>query len=62
MAKITKKLLEIKKYRETRNPYNENDFMLAITSNLLNNLGDRNNFIHKELDYYKENIGDALTF
>ena len=55
MAKITKKLLEIKKYRETRNPYNENDFMLAITSNLLNNLGDRNNFIHKELDYYKEN-------
>ena len=55
MAKITKKVLEIKKYRETRNPKNEDDFMLTITSNLLNNLGDRNNFIHKELDYYKEN-------
>lgn len=55
MTKITKKILEIKKYRETRNPKNEDDFMLTITSNLLNNLGDRNNFIHKELDYYKEN-------
>lgn len=32
MAKITKKVLEIKKYRETRNPKNEDDFMLTITS------------------------------
>jgi hypothetical protein len=54
MAKITKKILEIKDYRETRNPENNYDFMLTISMNLLNNLGDRNNFIHKELDDYKE--------
>lgn len=55
MAKITKKILEIKDYRATRNPDNNDDFMLTISMNLINNLGDRNNFIHKELDYYKEN-------
>lgn len=53
MFKITNKLLEIKKYRETRNVSTDNDFMLTITSNLLNNLGDRNNFIHYELDLYR---------
>jgi len=55
MAKITKKILEIKDYRETRNPDNSDDFMLTISMNLVSNLGDRNNFIHKELDYYKAN-------
>jgi hypothetical protein len=29
--------------------------MLNISMNLINNLGDRNNFIHKELEYYKVN-------
>jgi hypothetical protein len=55
MIKITKKILEIKDYRKTRNPDNNDDFMLNISMNLLNNLGDRNNFIHKELDNYKAN-------
>ncbi|NOU60810.1 hypothetical protein [Marinifilum caeruleilacunae] len=55
MVKITKKILEIKNYRETRNSDSSDDFMLTISMNLIRNLGDRNNFIHKELDYYKEN-------
>ena len=53
MSKVTSKLIEIKEYRETRNENLDNDFMLTITSNLLNNLGDRNNFIHNQLDQYK---------
>lgn len=55
MTRITKKILQLKDYRETRNPDNNDDFMLTCIMNLLNNLGDRNNFIHKELDYYKLN-------
>ena len=46
--------IEIKDYRATRNPDNSDDFMLTISMNLINNLGDRNNLFHKELDYYKE--------
>lgn len=53
MAKITTKLNEIKEYRETRNENIDNDFIVTITVNLLNNLGDRNNFIHNQLDQYK---------
>lgn len=53
--KTNKKMLEIKNYRETRNPDNRDDFMLTISTNLMINLTDRNNFIHKELDYYKAN-------
>ena len=55
MNKITKKIIQIKDFRGTRNPENNDDFMLTITSNLLNNLGDRNNFIHKQLELYKSN-------
>lgn len=54
MSKITSKLAELKEYRETRNISPDSDFMLTITFNLLNNLGDRNNFIHKELNLYKK--------
>lgn len=53
MAKVTNKLIEIKEYRETRNDNLDNDFMVTITSNLLNNLGDRINFIHNQLEQYK---------
>lgn len=53
MSLISKKLLEIKEYRQTRQVGADNDFMLAITSNLLVNLSRRNNFIHKELRQYK---------
>lgn len=53
MSKVTSKLIEIKESRETRNENLNNDFMLTITSNLLNNLCDRNNFIHSQLDQYK---------
>lgn len=53
MAKITNKLIEIKEYRETRNDNLDNEFMVTITSNLLNNLSDRNNFIHNQLKQYK---------
>lgn len=53
MSKITNKLIEIKEYRDTRKENLDNDFMLTITCNILNNLGDRNNFIHEQLDKYK---------
>ncbi|HRP32774.1 MAG TPA: hypothetical protein PKV73_12825 [Agriterribacter sp.] len=53
MSKVTSKLIEIKEYRDTRNASLGSDFMLTITTNLLNNLGDRNNFIHGQLDLYK---------
>ncbi|WP_348811414.1 hypothetical protein [Flavobacterium maritimum] len=53
MSKVTSKLIEIKEYRETRNENLDNDFMLTITSNLLNNLSHRNNFIHSQLLRYK---------
>lgn len=53
MSKATNKLKAIKEYRETRNVSLDNDFMLAITSNLLNNLYVRNNFIHLLLHSYK---------
>lgn len=52
MNKVTSRLIEIKEYKETRKENPNNDFMLTITSNLLNNLGDRNNFIHGQLDQY----------
>lgn len=55
MNKIAKRIHEIKDYRKTRNPENDNDFMITILMNLLNNLNDRNNFIHKELQDYKHN-------
>ncbi len=54
MSKITNKLKAIEEYRETRNVSLDNDFMLAITSNLLNNLSVRNNFIHLLLRSYKK--------
>ncbi|MCD8418847.1 hypothetical protein J2Q11_14010 [Tenacibaculum finnmarkense genomovar finnmarkense] len=53
MLKITRKLSEIKQYRESRNDVKDNDFMQTITMNLITNLADRNNFIHKQLDDYK---------
>lgn len=53
MSKVTSKLIEIKAYRETRNDNLDNDLMVTITSNLLNNLGYRNNFIHNQLEQYK---------
>ena len=43
MSKATSKLIELKEYRETRNKNRDNDFLLTITSNLLNNLSERNN-------------------
>jgi len=52
MTKITNKLIEIKEYRETRKENLGNDFMLTITSNLLSNLSDRTNFIHKQIKQY----------
>lgn len=55
MKRITKKILEIKEYRETRNLEKSNDFMLTVLINLLKNICDRNNFIHKELQVYKQN-------
>ena len=55
MTNITKKIIQIKDFRDTRNPINNEDFMLTISTNLIENLSDRNNFIHKELKYYKEN-------
>ena len=54
MSKTTKKLKEIWEYRETRKVLEDSDFMITITSNLLTNLSNRSNFIHKELISYKE--------
>lgn len=54
MTKLTKKLFEIKDYQSTRNSNKcQDDFMITITTNLLTNLANRNNFIHKELNFYK---------
>jgi hypothetical protein len=58
-VKNIKKHNEFKEYRESRDTSSDDDFMLTITSNLLNNLGDRNNFIHKQINKYKE---DNLPF
>lgn len=35
MTKVTKKLEEIKEYRNTRNVSTDNEFMIAIITNLL---------------------------
>jgi len=53
MSRTTRKLIELKEYRESRNETNDNDFMLIITMNLISNLGDRSNFIHQQLNEYK---------
>lgn len=49
---MTKKQLELLGYRQTRNDAG-NDFMRAITFNLLGNLSERNNFIHEHVAEYK---------
>lgn len=53
MPRTTRKLIELKEYRESRKETEDNDFMLTITMNLISNLGDRNNFIHQQLNEYK---------
>ena len=55
MSKITKKIKEIHEYRKTRQVEKCNgDFLLSLLINNVNNIGDRSNFIHKELDAYKD--------
>lgn len=53
MAKLTRKLQEMKEHRQTRSNSDENDFMLTITFNLLRNLANRNNFIHSLVVKYQ---------
>ncbi|MBW2185876.1 MAG: hypothetical protein JRG71_05580 [Deltaproteobacteria bacterium] len=62
MAKITRKIKEIHAYRGTRKieDYDDN-FMVSITINLVTNICNRSNFIHKELDLYKEQKKKADT-
>lgn len=65
MSKITKKLEEIKEYRESRMVSLDNEFMITITTNLLKNISVRSNFIHSLLNTYKEkkwNIDENLKF
>lgn len=63
MSKITKKLEEIKEYRDTRNVSVDSEFMITITINLLRNISERNNFIHSLLNMYveqKRNVDENL--
>lgn len=54
MTKVTKKLEEIKEYRNTRNVSTDNEFMIAIITNLLKNISVRSNPMHLLLNTYKE--------
>ena len=54
MAKVTKKLEEIKEYRKTRNVSADNEFMITITTNLLKSISVRSNHMHLLLKSYKE--------